>query len=243
MLLRRITQHVKDQNWFAVFVDFLIVVVGVFIGIQVANWNEQINNKKALNQNLERLQLEVQANITIIDSITTKITDGKKTKFDAISILQSCEDSSTNRATIVAAINLLSRDPVPTFLNASLKEITSQERSLNLLTPEFRKQLSYYQYGIKEQEEQITLNFNLMWINHIRNNNFIDANFNNLVDDAYYDIKLSKPINDICRDSNFRREFNNTMGFYEVIGLRLASLKKGITQFSQTLTEEQKVQQ
>ncbi|WP_251359597.1 DUF6090 family protein [Kangiella sp. TOML190] len=40
MLLRRITKHVKDQNWFAVFVDFVIVVVGVFIGIQVANWNE-----------------------------------------------------------------------------------------------------------------------------------------------------------------------------------------------------------
>lgn len=39
MLLRRITKHVKDQNWFAVGIDFFIVVVGVFIGIQVANWN------------------------------------------------------------------------------------------------------------------------------------------------------------------------------------------------------------
>jgi hypothetical protein len=40
MLLRRITQYVKTQNWFAIFIDFLIVVVGVFIGIQVANWND-----------------------------------------------------------------------------------------------------------------------------------------------------------------------------------------------------------
>jgi len=40
MLLRRITKHITEQNWFAVFIDFLIVVVGVFIGIQVANWNE-----------------------------------------------------------------------------------------------------------------------------------------------------------------------------------------------------------
>ncbi len=46
MLLRRITQHVKNQNWFAVFIDFLIVVVGVFIGIQVANWNESIKAKQ-----------------------------------------------------------------------------------------------------------------------------------------------------------------------------------------------------
>lgn len=40
MLLRRITKHVKEQNWFAVAIDFFIVVIGVFIGIQVANWNE-----------------------------------------------------------------------------------------------------------------------------------------------------------------------------------------------------------
>ena len=41
MLLRRISQHIKDQNWFAVSIDFVIVVVGVFIGIQVANWNDE----------------------------------------------------------------------------------------------------------------------------------------------------------------------------------------------------------
>ncbi len=46
MLLRSITEHVKNQNWFAVAIDFVIVVVGVFIGIQVANWNdERVRNR------------------------------------------------------------------------------------------------------------------------------------------------------------------------------------------------------
>lgn len=40
MLLRRVVEHTKAQNWFAVALDFLIVVVGVFIGIEVANWNQ-----------------------------------------------------------------------------------------------------------------------------------------------------------------------------------------------------------
>jgi hypothetical protein len=43
MILRRITQHVREQNWTAIAIDFLIVVVGVFIGIQVSNWNETRN--------------------------------------------------------------------------------------------------------------------------------------------------------------------------------------------------------
>lgn len=40
MILRSVIKHVKEQNWFAVGLDFFIVIVGVFIGIQVANWNE-----------------------------------------------------------------------------------------------------------------------------------------------------------------------------------------------------------
>jgi hypothetical protein len=40
MILRRITEHVKAQNWFAVAVEFVIVVVGVFMGLQVQDWNE-----------------------------------------------------------------------------------------------------------------------------------------------------------------------------------------------------------
>ena len=59
MLLRRITQHVKDQNWFAVFVDFVIVVIGVFIGIQVTNWNTERYEQSLERGYLERLANEV----------------------------------------------------------------------------------------------------------------------------------------------------------------------------------------
>lgn len=40
MILRRITEHIKAQNWFAVLIDFLIVVLGVFVGLQVNSWHE-----------------------------------------------------------------------------------------------------------------------------------------------------------------------------------------------------------
>ena len=38
MLLRRITQHVKEQNWFAVALDFLIVVIGVGAAMLGQQW-------------------------------------------------------------------------------------------------------------------------------------------------------------------------------------------------------------
>ena len=55
MILRRVIEHVKAQNWTAVALDFVIVVMGVFIGIQVANWNEAIAEEKRAYSNLERI--------------------------------------------------------------------------------------------------------------------------------------------------------------------------------------------
>lgn len=39
MILRRVIEHFRKQEWTAIFLDFLIVVAGVFVGMQVSNWN------------------------------------------------------------------------------------------------------------------------------------------------------------------------------------------------------------
>ena len=40
MILRRFTQHIKEQNGFAVGLDIIVVVVGIFLGMQVTEWND-----------------------------------------------------------------------------------------------------------------------------------------------------------------------------------------------------------
>lgn len=39
MMLHRVIDHVRNQQWTAIGIDFVIVVIGVFVGIQVSNWN------------------------------------------------------------------------------------------------------------------------------------------------------------------------------------------------------------
>jgi hypothetical protein len=63
MLLRRITAHVKAQNWTAIALDFFIVVVGVFIGIQVSNWNERLAFEQREQVLLRELRGEVVQNM------------------------------------------------------------------------------------------------------------------------------------------------------------------------------------
>ena len=40
MLLRRFISSIKDRNWGSVVAELSIVVIGVFFGIQAANWND-----------------------------------------------------------------------------------------------------------------------------------------------------------------------------------------------------------
>ena len=62
MLLRRVIDHVKAQNWTAVGIDFVIVVVGVFMGIQLGNWNEARHNEREAREYIDRIQEDLLAN-------------------------------------------------------------------------------------------------------------------------------------------------------------------------------------
>lgn len=65
MAIRRFRDHVAEQNWFAVAVDVLIVVLGVFIGMQVNNWNES---------RLERQQGSAYRAM-LVDDLNTNLSD------------------------------------------------------------------------------------------------------------------------------------------------------------------------
>ncbi len=55
MILRRVISHFRKQEWTAIGIDFVIVVFGVFFGIQVANWNETRLEEQRAHGFLERL--------------------------------------------------------------------------------------------------------------------------------------------------------------------------------------------
>lgn len=61
MILRRITDAFRKQDWFTVAVETLIVVFGVFIGLQVNNWNTARVERNSEQVLLLRLQEETRS--------------------------------------------------------------------------------------------------------------------------------------------------------------------------------------
>ena len=79
MILRSITKHVKEQNWFAVTLDFLIVVVGVLLAIQVANWNESRAERALEKQYLSLLVRDLKS----IDNMMARHMKDEKVFLDS----------------------------------------------------------------------------------------------------------------------------------------------------------------
>lgn len=68
MILRRVTEHLKQQHWTAIALDLVIVVLGVFIGLQVNNWNEARNERARERTYLERLRVDFDANVKTLET-------------------------------------------------------------------------------------------------------------------------------------------------------------------------------
>lgn len=87
MLLRRITEHVREQNWTAIVIDFVIVVVGVFVGIQVSNWNGDVTTKRKSVEFTARLidDIHYEAwNYEALIEYSDDILDNAKLSIDAL---------------------------------------------------------------------------------------------------------------------------------------------------------------
>jgi hypothetical protein len=62
MLLRRLMEHVRSENWFVVSLDLLVVVVGLFIGLQIDQWWEGQKESRLESVYLMEIREDFEAN-------------------------------------------------------------------------------------------------------------------------------------------------------------------------------------
>jgi hypothetical protein len=82
MLLRRVVANIEAQNWTAVGIDFLIVVIGVFVGIQVSNWNTSHLEARSTVQLIQALREDVRDALAVEEEFLAEV-DAGLAAFDA----------------------------------------------------------------------------------------------------------------------------------------------------------------
>jgi hypothetical protein len=96
VILRSVTRHVREQNWFAVGIDFLIVVVGVFIGIQVANWNEAQADRRLGLDYQDRLVVDLQKDLRMLRGMVSYYNEVLESVLNTQRMLQDDAGSPTD---------------------------------------------------------------------------------------------------------------------------------------------------
>jgi hypothetical protein len=76
VILQRLTNALRRQDWVSVAIEISIVVLGVFIGLQVNLWAEERNLESRRLRTLDLLQQEATANLVELDERIT--SDEKK---------------------------------------------------------------------------------------------------------------------------------------------------------------------
>jgi len=69
MILRRLIDNIRRQAWTAIVIEFVIVVIGIFVGMQVNNWNAERANRALEATHLQHLAKDIRSDITEIDRI------------------------------------------------------------------------------------------------------------------------------------------------------------------------------
>lgn len=74
MIFKRAVAKLRAQDWWAISIEFLIVVAGVFVGTWVANINQDRIARGETRQMLRNLQPELQDNIATFDAVKAYYT-------------------------------------------------------------------------------------------------------------------------------------------------------------------------
>ncbi|MCZ4299269.1 hypothetical protein [Henriciella marina] len=212
MILRRLAMSIRKQDWFTVLIETLIVVLGVFLGIQVANWNDARIERSMERQYLVRLHDDMQRSAVAIRNSNTFLAGQVENEGVLLSSLKSCEIAEADRSAVVAALGSLGkynfavvdRDLVDQLRASGQFDVISNRKvreAINLMSQESDGQL---------RVEPQWLEHATPWTNYARRFYYFDSPEE--VDSGRWESweNLQFDVGTACQDFEFKAAVGNT---------------------------------
>ncbi|MBS0569876.1 MAG: hypothetical protein JSS28_04670 [Proteobacteria bacterium] len=91
-MLRHVIAHLRRQDWTAIVIQFVLLVTGVFLGIQVSNWNQDRGDRAHERELLVDLRAEVAESIRQTQIRTRAFAQVERSGQRAIAFLDAGKD-------------------------------------------------------------------------------------------------------------------------------------------------------
>jgi hypothetical protein len=146
MILRKLSQSLREQNWTAIWIEFFLLVAGVFLGIQAANWNEQRTLEKKAKIFTERLRDDLRVEVWRFAALNNYYDDVKANVTKAMDALEGRSELS-NEALLIAAYRATQYSEFVQY-RATYDELTSTG-NIGLITDLPLRRMATETYGTK----------------------------------------------------------------------------------------------
>lgn len=237
MIFRRIKTHIEKENWFAVGVDFFIVVVGVFVGLQVQEWNEELGDQHEYQLALERLVDESKANIVVLNEIFIDETKSIKNARLGLETLQSCEHSLENVKLIEVGLAQITGTSTIHLQMSALDEITSSPHLLAQQDSISRKAFSSAKFNLAVLKAEADFSESLPFRDQPEKNTLLglgtpiksNSRYHGIVTTRVgYPLILNMSIDEICQDDQLLKSFYTWLRFQSAIPVYAVAMRSEI---------------
>ncbi len=142
MILRRLTEHVRAQNWTAIGIELVIVVLGVFIGIQAQQWQLAWEDRRLERVYLERILSDIALSIETNELNATRLEGLSNGQALVVESLRRCELAENKQDAFADGVSDIAKVGPSVFVLSTMDEMLSAGHFSLIRNPDMRDALN-----------------------------------------------------------------------------------------------------
>lgn len=143
MIFTRLSRALIEQNWLTVVLEILVVVIGLFVGLQVDDWNEDRKNRNQELVCLTKPSDDLRAMRVDLQEQMEKRTERVERMKSALSALENCDVSPRAQADVKFALERYQVSNGINFLDATYNEMVASGALARIADQELKQRIAY----------------------------------------------------------------------------------------------------
>lgn len=153
MIMYRLSRLIRKQDWFAVLIEFVVVVAGIFAGLQANEWAQEREDRKQERAALERLLIEAENASTFLDEFVKRTLRINKIRRDAVQFADSDAAIPEDELLLKIGINTLGFFPPVIPVSVTYDELKSAGQMQLIRSAALRGQIAEFHTSLKEHNQ------------------------------------------------------------------------------------------
>jgi hypothetical protein len=143
VIFHRFSQAIKRQNWFTVILEILIVVVGIFLGLQVDDWNETRKYRQQESVYLAKISDDLTSMRTDLIGKVEAYKGKIQTMTAALHALETCDASEQAIADVKFTMERYQSTPPIDYLDATYNEMVASGALARIKDQELKRKIAF----------------------------------------------------------------------------------------------------